>query len=465
MNKYSHKKIAVLGLSLEGVDATKFLVNEGADVTCCDMRTERELGTNYEILSQLPVAFQLGKNYLKNLINFALVVRTPGMDIHTPQLIAARGVGVEITSLTKLFFDEAVCPIIGVTGTKGKGTTSTLIYEILKQAGKKVYLGGNVGIPLLSLVRTLTPQTYVVYELSSFQLEDLHKSPFVAVVLKIAEDHLANYDPRATNFHRDRQSYVSAKKTIVKFQSPSDLAILNADDVTSSSFAHETKARVHFFGKTKKNTDVFVEDNSVWLKQNHQTVRVVSGSEIKLRGAHNLENIAAATLVTSLLGLNITQIQTTIKTFAGLKHRLQLVATNHGVSYYDDSFSTTPETAIAALNSFSEPIILIAGGSEKGADFGELGKSIVGSSVKTLILIGQMTTRINTAVEAALAKHKRPISIITGLKNMESIVSAAKNAAISGDVVLLSPACASFDMFKNYKERGNLFKKYAQTTP
>lgn len=464
MSKYANKKIAVLGLSTEGIDTAKFLTAEGARVYCLDRRPKEELKNAVDALHHLPLEFRFGKSYLKNLTDFESLVRTPGMSLYLPELIEAAQNGIEITSLTKIFFDEVKCPIIGVTGTKGKGTTSTLIYEILKLAGKQVYLGGNVGLPLLSMVKQIPKSAIVVLELSSFQLEDLHKSPQIAVVLRITQDHLSNYDPLATNYHSSRDEYINAKKSLVKFQTAADFAILNRDDRTSRSFAQETSAKVLFFSQNNTSADAFIRDNSVWLRQSGKETLIVKASQILLRGTHNLENIAAATLAASIVGVDLADIQTATKSFQGLEHRLQLVELRDGISYYDDSFSTTPETAIAALKSFAEPIILICGGSEKGSDFTQLGIEIVKSNVKTLILIGQMTARIKSATQRGLKSHPRELKIITGLESMQEVVQAAKSQAQKGDVVLLSPACASFGMFKNYKERGNLFRKYAQTT-
>jgi len=437
MHVFKNKKVAILGLSVEGLDSVKFFHEEGARIWCCDRRTREELGQVYTDLKKIAAGFQLGDAYLKDVDRFDFVVRTPGMSIRVPELQ-----GKAITSSTKLFFDLCPAPIIGVTGTKGKGTTSTLITKMVEASGKKVWLGGNVGVPLLSQVKKIQPTDIVVLELSSFQLEDLTVSPHIAVVLRTTQEHLANQDKLASNFHVSREAYVEAKKSIVRYQTHDDVVIVNEDDPTSSSFAAETPARVLSFHRRN--------DHSVYVGSE----KICSLDEIKLRGEHNLDNIAAASLAAFSAGVPLEAIRIAARAFEGLEHRLESVRRVANVLYVNDSFSTVPETAIAALESFTEPIILIAGGSEKGSDFTELGIAIARGRVKALIAIGKMTDRIVTAAKNAGYAN----TIVTGCSSMHEIVDSAKKIATSGDVVLLSPACASFDMFTNYKERGKLFK-------
>ncbi len=453
MSQFKGKNVAILGLSTEGQDSVAFFVKQGANITCCDRRSKEELGELFDQLKKFPVSFQLGATYLQNLPSYDIIVRTAGMSLSTPELVAAASIGKEITSLTKLFFDVCKAPIIGVTGTKGKGTTSTLIYEMLKASGISGHLGGNVGTPLLSKAEDIKKTDTVVLELSSFQLEDLKKSPHVAVVLRITQEHLANYDTLATNFHASRQAYIEAKKPIVRFQTPSDIAILHADDPTSSSFAKETQATVYYFSNTDTHKQAFVKDHAVYLYTQHGYQKICEAREIKLRGEHNLENIAAAAIAAAASGASLSAIIQAAKTFEGLPHRLEIVRFSSGVTYVDDSFSTVPETTIAAIRSFRDPIVLILGGSEKGSDFTQLGKAVSESSVKTVVIVGDMTQRIMDALKKGGFDKK----IITGCRSMKEIVAKASQEATSGDVVLLSPACASFDMFKNYKERGQLF--------
>lgn len=455
MYEYKGKHIGVLGLSTEGRDTVRFLHQRGAIITCCDRRTKEALGTTYEEMSGLGVSFRLGEEYLGYLDSFDIVVRTPGMSPRLPELVAYRKDGGEITSLTKIFFAKSRAPIIGVTGTKGKGTTSTLIAEMLESDGKTVHLGGNVGTPLLSRVDAIQPDDWVVLELSSFQLEDLTQSPHIAVVLRTTQEHLANFDKLATNFHPTKEAYVEAKKSIVRYQTARDVVIVNADDPTSRSFAKETKARSFYFSTLDTTVDAYLADHAVYFRTDGSTRKLCDRETVKLHGDHNLENIAAASLIARAAGVSIEAIVKVATTFPGLEHRLELVRVVSGVTYINDTFSTVPETTIAAIRSFNEPIILILGGSEKGSDFTKMGEEIAKSNVKTIIVIGDMTKRILAAVDSAKYRGKR----IVGLKNMKMVVAAAVKEAVSGDVVLLSPACASFDMFPNYKVRGKQFKE------
>jgi len=447
MQTYKGKKIAVVGLSVEGLDSTRFFAREGALVTCLDRRTKVELGSTYDELTGLGVSFELGDWYLSHLDKFDLIVRTAGI---SPREFSEYK--DKLTSQTKLFFDLCEAPIIGVTGTKGKGTTSSLIAKMLEESNKRVHLGGNVGTPLLSKVRHIQQGENVVYELSSFQLEDLTKSPHVAVVLPITQDHLANVDPLATNYHESREDYVVAKSTITRFQTNNDVVVASADNETSASFAKESIGKKYFVSR-KTKTDGYVENGTVFVTWQGQTQKVCSKNEIIIIGEHNLENIAAASLAALTAGCSFDAIRAAARSFVGLPHRLQLVGRDKGTAYYDDSFSTVPETTIAAIKSFDEPIVLIAGGSEKGSDFTQLGGVIAESNVAALIAIGQMTHRIVEAANRAGFNRE----IITGLTTMPEIVKSAGKLCKPGYVVLLSPACASFDMFKNYKVRGDQF--------
>ena len=452
------KKVAILGVSLEGTDSARYFVSLGAKVFCCDRRSKAQIGDRVNELEKQGVVLRLGSAYLHNLEEYNLLVRTPGMSLRLPELVTALKSGIKITSQTKLLLELAPCPIIGVTGTKGKGTTATLIAELLSNAGYRVYLGGNVGQPLLSRLPEMTPADLLVLELSSFQLEDGDCSPQVAVVLTVGSDHLANFDPLSTNFHQSQAGYVDAKKNLVRFQKAEDLCVVNADDPVANSFSKFTKAQVVRYSTTTKDSDAGVNKNYLVLKMKGMMTPIIPLTEIKLRGRHNWENILAACLVAQRYEVPVQTMQKVISSFAGLPHRLEKVATVSGITFYNDSFSTTPETAIAAIRSFTEPIILIAGGSEKGADFTKLGEAISKSPVQMAILIGDMAPKIETAIR----KFSPHLKIITGLTTMKQIVTKAFSEARPGSVVLLSPAAASFGLFKNYKDRGNQFKHYAQ---
>ena len=478
MKSYKGKKVAVLGAAIEGMAVAKFLVKQGAKVTICDKKNDIEVVSKCDFDTEC----RLGEGYLDNLTDFEAIFRSPGVRLLLPEIQAAKHAGVEISSQIKLFFDLCPARIIGVTGTKGKGTTATLIYEILKKnirspqghsplrddykkarhcegelgelaAIPSVYIAGNIGTPAIEVIGKLKPNDIVILELSSFQLQDLEKSPHIAVVLNVTQDHL--------DYHKDRDEYVEAKIPITKFQAPNDYAVINEDYETSRSFQKSTRAQAYGFSrKGQVKRGCFVRDGKIIWKDEDQEITIANTADLTLRGKHNWENICAAACASILAGAEPKIIGKTIAEFPGLEHRLEFVAEVGGVKYYNDSFSTTPETAIAAIKAFDEPKIIILGGSEKGSDYTELGKTVAESNVKAVCLIGEMAERIANAIQNSKFKiQNSKFKIIKGCKNMKEIIKASRSAASRGDVILLSPACASFDMFKNYKERGEQFKQ------
>lgn len=403
------KNIAILGLGAEGRDVLDWLkINSRG----CRIKVFDKIKTT-------------------NLTGFDIVFRSPGFYRYSSMIVKAETAGAVVSSATKLFFDLCPSKIIGVTGTKGKGTTTTLIYKILKASGKTVYLAGNIGKPTLKLLPKLKASDWVCLELSSFQLHDLTRSPHIAVVLNVTSEHL--------DVHKDTKEYCQAKTNILKYQKAADYAVINADYATTKKLARLTPAKIHWFSRRRLNLDA---------------------SRIKLRGKHNLENIAAAMTTAKLAGAAEENILKTVYRFKGLEHRLELVRTVGGVAFYNDSFSTTPETAVAAIKSFSERITLILGGSDKGSDYRQLGRVIVKTNnLINLILIGKMAGEIRLAIEAAGSFSGQ---IITGLTNMREIVKNSRRISRPGSVVVLSPACASFDMFLNYQDRGEQFKYWVK---
>jgi UDP-N-acetylmuramoylalanine--D-glutamate ligase len=315
----------------------------------------------------------------------------------------------------------------------------------LKAEGQDVYLGGNVGVPAIDFLEKLTVNSLVILELSSFQLQVLTKSPHFAVVLNITSEHL--------DYHKDTAEYREAKANIVRHQTESDYAVINGDYEVSKGFAKLTPANKYFFSRDHKVEGCYVDEKDrIVLNVEGENVIIAASSDLKLRGRHNLENVTAASLTAYLAGAKPETISKVVRNFPGLEHRLELVREVNGVKYYNDSFSTVPETAMAALDSFTEPIILIAGGSSKKSDYHELGKKIVSSNIKTLILIGDTAEEIMATIPEEFKGE-----IILGLTTMPGIVAEATKRAVAGDVVLLSPASASFGLFENYKDRGEQF--------
>ena len=453
MTDLKNKKIAIVGFGVDTEDVLPFLLENDCEVTVIDRKAALET----EWRSDSRIHWQLGKENFGDLTRYDLVIRNPAIYRYRAEIVEAEKKGVEISSKTKIFFDLCPAKIIGVTGTKGKGTTSMLIYEMLKVGGKDIYLGGNIGVGMFNFLPKLTPESWVVLELSSFQLIDLHKSPHIGVVLMTTVEH--------QDWHVSPEEYVNAKKSIVEFQTKDDFAVINDDYENSRLIGKEGQGRKFYFSRTHKIESGCYLNNAVVMYQYRDTRGgIVNKNEIKLRGEHNVENVMAAALAAHCAGGSLENIRKVVQTFKGLEHRLEEVATINGVTFYNDSFSTVPETTIAAIKSFTEPVILIVGGSDKGSNYDELGKTIVEmGNVKKVLAVGSMASRIQTAIKACargpLAQGVNTPEIIVGLKNMEEIVLKAYTMATSGDVVLLSPACASFDMFKDYKDRGTQFKK------
>lgn len=459
---FKDKKIVVLGCSIEGLSSADFLTRQGARLTLCDQKDESKFSPNLiNTLKQKKIELRFGKNYLEALDKFNLVVRTPGFPLWNKKLQEVNAKRVPVTSQTKLFFDLCKGKIIGVTGTKGKGTTSTLIYELLKASGKKVFLGGNIGTPPFSFLEKITQDAWVILELSSFQLADLTKSPHIAVVLNITSDHLYSASFDSPNYHLSQKEYVEAKINILKFQNKSDFAVFNQDYKSSYELKKYTVADTWFFSKQEiLPRGSYVKNNIIYFANKHKIDTICAISRVQLKGSHNLENITAAITAAFLAGVAVSEMEAIISSFKGLEHRLEFVREYRKRQFYNDSFSTTPETTIAAIKSFTEPITLICGGSEKGSNYQELGKEIIKGNVKRAILIGTTASKIKKAIyQASKSLEKNPPTLFDGSRDMKEVVKTAILHSKPGDIILLSPACASFDMFTNYKERGFLFKK------
>ena len=461
ITEWENKKVGILGCGVEGVSSAKYLKEKGAHVWLLDKKKKEHIEQRFvSELEALGVQFVLGDTYLQDLSQYDVIVRSPGIKRATPELLQAEKLGVQITSQTNLFFEVCPCPIIGVTGTKGKGTTASLIHEMLISAGKDAYLGGNIGMPPLDFLEKLTTESQVVLELSSFQLQDLQRSPHIAVMLMITSEHL--------DYHTDLAEYVDAKRNILRFQNAEDFAVLNRDYLATNESDIETVGKVFFVSREREVAQgCFIKDGALWIRSNEgfsqstndgvsREKKIIAIEDILLPGKHNLENICAAVMAATLAGASKEAIVNTLRTFTGLEHRLELVRELDGVRYYDDSFSTTPETAVAAIESFTASEILILGGSSKNSDFSELGKILRNAkNIKAIIGIGDEWF----AIKEQMGTVSSDVLLIEGAHDMKTIIAAAAKIAKSGDVVLLSPACASFGMFKNYKDRGEQFKK------
>ena len=401
-----NRPVYVLGVSTEGESTARFLLSHGISLTICDKKSENELGEVYKTFKKMGAEFRLGRSYLQSIKPHSFLFRTPGMSAWLPEINHAKNSGATLTNHIQLFFSLCSSKIIGVTGTKGKGTTTTLIESILKASGNEAKIGGNIGNPPLNFIDMLTHSSSAVLELSSFQLEDVTHSPHIAVVLMVTQEHLASGSKESPNFHRNLHEYLQAKSHILKFQKSDDSAIINADYANSIGMISIGEGTKYIYSKTKKVEGAYLETDGKTFQKikitiNKITVDIGDVINAKLPGLHNRENMMAAALASYLLGVNPSIIHNTLVTFPGLEHRLELVCDIGGISYFNDSFSTTPETAIAAIKAFSRPIVLIAGGSDKGSDYTELGRTIVHSTVKSVFMIGQMRKQIKKAIDNA----------------------------------------------------------------
>ncbi len=439
LKQLHNKKIAILGLGIENQAWLNFVLHQGikADFHIYDSRSQADLQSRLNSLpSQKNIKLFLSDNQ-NDLSNYDLLLRSPGFPLFRDNIQIARDQGVEISSAMKMFF--AWCPsknIIGVTGSKGKGTTASLIQAILEQAGQVSFLGGNIGVAPFTFIDQLHQDDYVVLELSSFQLEDLTVSPHIAVITNLTEEHLQAADLQNPNYHATMDDYARAKFNIVRYQLKEDYCILN----------EKFKDRALFFDRGKKNN--FGQGKRIYFSQINWPSKLI--------GNYNKENIAAAVAVGKVLGIKINDMKKTIINFRGLSHRIEFVKEVGGVKYYDNSFATTPEATSEDLDSFIEPIILFLGGADKGSSFVNLAKNIVKKNIKFIVLLaGEATGRIQRELLAVgFPSHK-----IVLAKSMLTAVDLAQKQAVAGDIVLLSTACASFGMFNNYKERGDLFQQ------
>lgn len=438
------KNITVIGIGISNLPLIKYLVSLGANVTACDRRSAEDLGENYTELENLGVKFNLGDGYLNNLSG-DMIFKTPGMRYDVPELLKAKENGSIVTSEMEVFFD--VCPshIIAVTGSDGKTTTTTLIHKMMTDAGYKTWLGGNIGNPLLTDTEKMKENDWVILELSSFQLHTMRKSPEIAVITNISPNHL--------DMHKDYKEYIDAKKNIMLYQNEGDTLIVNADNQVTADIGKSANGAVKYFSRNGM-ADVYLDRNII----KRGIVEILNIKDIKIPGMHNVENyMAAIAAVSGLVSKEV--IVNVAKTFGGVEHRIELVRTLDGVKYYNSSIDSSPNRTINTLRVFPNKVIMIAGGKDKGIPYDEIGPALA-EHVKVLILIGATSDKIQEALDAEINKtgNGKDIEVIRAT-SYENAVNTARSKAHDGDVVLLSPASTSFDMFRNFEERGNLFKK------
>jgi UDP-N-acetylmuramoylalanine--D-glutamate ligase len=455
MSKYKGKRVLVVGFGLSGVAAAKYMTKQGAKVTVTDMKQRNELTDSINACEELKLEYEFGKHNNKTFHTAELIIVSPGVPLNIKPLEEAREKAIPIISEVELAAQALKEPLIAITGTNGKTTVTTLIGEMFKADGKTAYVGGNIGRPLLNYVTEGQKADVVVAELSSFQLEMIDKLvPAVAVFTNLEEDHLDRYG--------DMQSYIAAKKRLLKVCDRNSYVILNYDDPTIASFAQENQGKLMWF--TRRNPmkvgGEFAEQfcGAYYNQATKQLAVKITGKEelydltqFRLFGDHNKENLLAAILACRTMGVGEKAIQSVINTFKGVAHRLEFIRKKDGVYFFNDSKGTNVMSVKRSLASFTQnPVILIAGGKDKNMDYTPL-QDLVRKKCKTLILLGEAKEKINRAI----GDHAETFLVGT----FEEAVLLAYQKSRSGDIILLSPGCSSFDMFRNYEERGDYFKK------
>lgn len=443
------RKVAVIGLGVSNLPLLEYLYNKKAQVTVFDERTLEEIPEEtINKINTYEFDTFFGKNCLENLNGFNVIFRSPSCLPTRPELQKETDRGAIVTTEVEMLMEMCPCKIIGVTGSDGKTTTTSLINAILQHAGYRTFLGGNIGTPLFTKLPEMEPNDIVVLELSSFQLMNMNISPDIAVITNITPNHL--------NIHKDYQEYIDAKKCIFKNQKENGILILNYDNDITRECSKEANGKVIFFSSKTKLDNGFIVDDDI-IKECNDGIRkhILNTDEVILRGNHNFQNIATALAATKTLVGTDVAIEA-IKIFKPVEHRIEFVREIDGVKWYNDSASSSPTRTISGLNAFKENIILIAGGYDKNLEYEPLAKPVV-DKVSTLILIGQTAEKIYDVVKNESEKENKKINI-NMCDTLEQTIEIAKKSAKKGDVVLFSPASASFDMFKNFADRGNKFK-------
>ena len=440
------RTVTVIGIGVSNTPLIEMLCKSGNRVVACDKKSREALGETADRLEALGAALKLGNDYLKDL-EPGVIFRTPGMRPDLPELLDAVKRGAVLTSEMEVFFQVCPCPVIAVTGSDGKTTTTTIIAELLRAAGKTVHLGGNIGHPLLAEAGGMKEEDIAVLELSSFQLMTMRKSPHIAVVTNISPNHL--------DVHKDYQEYIDAKENIFTHQTIKDVAVFNADNAVTAEEARRAIGRVRRFSRrTELEDGVFLRGDAIISRHDGQERCVMTVSDIKLPGGHNIENyLAAISAVDGMVSDDI--IREFAQSFGGVEHRIELIRTRNGVRWYNDSIASSPNRTIAGLRAFPEKVILIAGGKDKGISYDELGP-VLNEHVKLLILCGATAGVIRKSTEEAA--NYAGLEILDVADYHEAVAIADQRSG-EGDVVMLSPASTSFDRFANFMERGRVFKE------
>jgi UDP-N-acetylmuramoylalanine--D-glutamate ligase len=447
--EYKGKRVTIIGLGREGTALARFLIGKGAEVTITDVKERKQLQDVVDELSGLPIRFLLGE-HPEEALRADVIFVSPGVPREIPILQEARSREVPLSSETRLFFSLCPAPIIAITGSSGKTTTTSLVGKIMEVQGCRTFVGGNIGSPLLNLVDQMEPEDSVVMELSSFQLEVLDQSPHVAAVLNLSPNHLDR--------HESMEDYIAAKTNILRFQTQSDYAVLNADQQLTRELGDIYPGQVVLFSREHEVAQgVYLDEGQIVARWGGEQFIVCPVSEIRLLGIHNVENVLAACAISAAAGARSDAMREAIIDFQGVEHRLELAAQIGGVRYYDDSIATSPQRTVAALNSFSDPVILLAGGREKHLPLEALARLIL-TKVKVLVLFGEAAPLLEQAVAEVQDEDAGQALPIYRSSDLSEAVDKAAQIAVEGDIVLLSPACTSFDMYRDFAARGDHFK-------
>ena len=441
------KRVLVVGLGKSGVASALFMKKRGAKVTVSDTKSGDELRNEIPVLLDNGITVETGGHGDRTFRGQDLIVVSPGVPVDAPPLVQARSLGETVIGEVELAAQFLPGPLVAITGSNGKTTTTTLAGEIMAAAGFPTLVGGNIGTPAISLAERAKPETVIVLEISSFQLETIQTfCPKVAVILNITPDHLDR--------HRTFEIYVDAKARIFENQQAGDFAVLNADDPTCASMASRTRSQIFWFSRHKEVAQgAWLRDGNVVFRDSKGQTEILQLSDIPLKGAHNLENVLAAVCAGLLMGCAAEKIREAVRNFKAVEHRLEFVATINGVDYYNDSKATNVDATIKALESFPANIHLILGGKDKGSDYTVL-NDLLRQRVKRVYTIGAAAAKIESQVKGPEVVHA---------ETLENAIRKAHATAKQGDVVLLAPACASFDQFKSYEHRGKTFKEIVRT--
>ncbi len=450
---WKNKRVVIIGAARQGIALSRFLIQQGAKVVLTDNRGNEELRESMEALTDLPIEWVVGEHPISLLEETDLVCPSGGVPITLPLILEARKRGIPLSNDSQIFLEETPCKVIGITGSAGKTTTTTLTGLIGKEAEgdspfSKTYVGGNIGLPLIASVADMTPKDLAVMELSSFQLELMSSSPHIAAIMNIAPNHLDR--------HGTMEAYIAAKINNLNYQSSEDAAVLWRDDPETWALSDNVKGQLFSFGLSPVSAwqnGSFVREGSVWFQIDEEETEVLPLSEVKLHGDHNLLNILAACTISSIAGLPVAAMQAAVKNFTGVPHRLEFVRNWNGADFYNDSKATAPQMAITSIKSFNEPLVVLAGGRDKHLPWDKFAQ-IASKRVDHLILFGE-------AVDVIKASFDEGVETFTldECSNLEEAVHTAAKIVSTGDVVLLAPGGTSFDEFKDYEERGSRFKE------